>query len=60
MSFEAKYPGRCGICDNRIDVGDQCTYSEDEVVHTKCDGPPKNPRDGMCTQCFLVHAGECA
>jgi hypothetical protein len=37
MSFEAKYHGRCGICDDKIELGDECHYVDDEVCHIECD-----------------------
>jgi hypothetical protein len=35
-SFEARYGGRCALCDDPIDPGDDCTYFEDEVCHWDC------------------------
>lgn len=35
-TFAAKYPGRCGICDDKIEKGDECAYDEDEVCHAEC------------------------
>ena len=34
--FEAKYPGRCGLCDDDIDPGDEVCYADDEVCHLDC------------------------
>lgn len=34
--FESKYPGRCGICDDDFDAGDEVAYSNDEVCHSVC------------------------
>lgn len=63
MSFAAKYPGRCAACDERINEGDQITYSDDEAVHANCEVPSlPNPRDDLskvCRTCFTIHAGEC-
>lgn len=28
--------GRCGICDDRIDEGDECVHVDDEPVHADC------------------------
>jgi hypothetical protein len=36
MTFTAKYFGRCGICDEDIDPGDECDYDDDEVCHAEC------------------------
>jgi hypothetical protein len=62
MSFEARYPGRCAFGD-RIQVGDLCVYSDDELAHVECDrlqgaatihaDPP------LCEFCFTIHRGEC-
>jgi len=68
MSFRARFPGRCGVCQNTIDEGDSCDYLDDEVVHAKCvfgdliDGGKEQRarvREAMCSECFTVHAGEC-
>jgi hypothetical protein len=37
MTFTANYRGRCAICDERIDPGDECTYVDDEICHAECD-----------------------
>lgn len=37
MVFEARYPGRCPQCGERIEPGDEVTYNDDEVVHAECD-----------------------
>lgn len=64
MSFSAKYPGRCGHCDNRIEPGQQVRYEDDELVHDDCvptpdlDAPRRNER--ACMECWTTHAGECA
>jgi len=34
--FDARWEGRCGICDDRIDVGDEVCYQDDEVCHYDC------------------------
>ena len=63
MTFQAKYPGRCAACDERIHEGDFVKYEDDELVHTRCDvAILPNPRDDLttvCRQCFTIHAGEC-
>jgi len=61
MSFEAQYDGRCGVCDESIQPGQQCAYSEDVIVHADC---PANPTRGIgpaCTKCWLTIAtnGKC-
>ena len=37
MSFEARYPARCPLCEDRIGPGDQVTYADDELVHVASD-----------------------
>lgn len=61
MSFEAKYHGPCAYGD-RIEVGDECCYDDDEIAHVTC--PAKDATDqpdwsSVCQKCFLQHAGEC-
>jgi hypothetical protein len=34
--FQARYPGWCDTCGNEIEVGDEVTYSDDELVHEDC------------------------
>lgn len=57
--FEARYPGRCGVCDGQIRPGDQATYVEDEVAHAAC--PTPTILAEPCPKCFMVPAanGEC-
>lgn len=66
MSFSAKYRSRCGACDEQIEVGDDCTYDdEDNVVHSRClilanSGVPKEVMaEKVCPDCWLIHSGEC-
>lgn len=58
-TFEARYPGRCGVCDERIQPGDQATYVEDEVAHVSC--PQPVALADPCPRCFMVPAanGSC-
>jgi hypothetical protein len=35
-SFEARYEGRCAACGDRIEIGDDAAYDDDEVVHAYC------------------------
>lgn len=37
--FSARYGGRCALCPDPIDVGDDVTYVDDEVAHVACPGP---------------------
>lgn len=63
MTFEAKYSGRCGACDERIQPGDVCTYAEDVVVHEDCEASvPREPDPRpVCPRCFMETAanGKC-
>lgn len=63
MTFQARYPGRCPSCDERIHEGDSVRYEDDELVHAACDVPsPTDLGDDLttvCQSCYMVHAGEC-
>ena len=66
VSFRAKYSGRCGACDDRINPGDDVRYDDDQLVHDVCPGPAYTPDqftlgplETLCPQCFTIHAGEC-
>lgn len=45
MTFIARYPGRCGVCQEVIHEGDEVDYLEDEVVHADCadENPDEEP-----------------
>lgn len=62
-TFIAKYPGTCAGCGERIRVGDQAHYVEDQVCHADCDDvkPEPEPRP-VCPECFVEVAlnGACA
>lgn len=60
MSFEARYPGRCGVCDGGIRPGDLATYVEDEIAHASCPAP--TVLADPCPNCWTVPAanGACA
>jgi hypothetical protein len=34
--FEAKYPGWCICCEDRINEGDNVHYQDDTIVHDGC------------------------
>lgn len=61
MTFEAKYGGRCGVCDERIKPGDLATYSDDVVVHADCPDEPERPARPVCDMCWMEIAsnGKC-
>ena len=52
--FEARYPGRCGVCDERINPGDMATFVEDEIAHARCPQPAALAEP--CGRCFMVPA----
>lgn len=52
--FEAKYAGRCGVCDESIRPGDMATYVDDELAHSRC--PQPNALAEPCRRCFMVPA----
>lgn len=55
MTFEAKYAGRCDACSNKIHVGDDVVYVDDELVHADCEGRALRgeKKVEVCTECFL-------
>jgi hypothetical protein len=60
MSFEAKYGGICGECEERIHVGDLVTYAEDVIVHVDCEDSVKAVRKAdVCTKCWLTKPCDC-
>lgn len=58
-TFEARYPGRCGVCDEGIRPGDDATFVDDEIAHARC--PQPVALAAPCARCFMVPAvnGEC-
>lgn len=65
MSFGAKYSGRCTSADcnygdNRISVGDECDYFDDEIMHAACAARARRGEPPICPECFQYHRGECA
>jgi hypothetical protein len=64
MTFQARYPGRCAACDERIHEGDDVDYDDDQLVHATCPTPPPDlfsvgSTETVCPQCFTVHRGDC-
>jgi hypothetical protein len=57
--FAARYPGRCGVCDEPIRVDDMATFVDDEIAHVSCPQPTVLP--DPCQRCFMVPAvnGDC-
>ncbi|OBY33489.1 hypothetical protein [Mycolicibacter kumamotonensis] len=58
-TFAARYTSECANCGIDIQPGDQARYDEDdEVVHVDC--PELASTDEKpCTECWLIHTGEC-
>lgn len=54
MTFPARYPGSCGVCDEPIRPGDEATYVEDEIAHATCPTPVAMAEP--CPRCFMVPA----
>ena len=64
MSFSAKYSGRCmaddcNYGDHRINVGDDCEYVDDEVMHAGCATRYRAGKVPLCGSCWQYHKGEC-
>jgi len=61
MSFEAKYGGWCADCDDRIQVGETITYTEDDgAVHMHCGGLNEPARIAeVCGKCWLTKPCDC-
>lgn len=63
MAFQAKYPGQCAACGERIHLADYVRYEDDLLVHDDCpdtvdpDLPGRQER--KCPDCYTTHAGEC-
>lgn len=63
-TFEARYGGRCGECDEAIKPGQEVGYSEDDaLVHTDCETVTRESdlRPDICPACFMARAanGSC-
>jgi hypothetical protein len=59
--FEARYYGRCIVCDDRIEPGDMLVFEVDDAIHEDCAdrGTPEQTVKPACPSCWMVHAGEC-
>ena len=58
MSFAAKYSGRChaedyDYGDYRINVGDECRFMNNEVMHYSCS--TRANLGELCSSCFTYH-----
>ena len=67
-SFPARFPGTCGLCEERIHEGDpirpteQGEESSTTFVHADCEAaaPPEPVEHPVCPVCWLTHpAGVC-
>lgn len=59
-TFRARYPGRCGNCDEPIEPGDEVTYVDEDVVHADCDTPePTGRPTPVCPACHLTQPCDC-
>lgn len=59
-AFPARYPGRCGACDERIHEGDSIRFDAESAtnfVHDDCtEHEPVEPKDHpVCSTCWLTH-----
>lgn len=62
-TFEARYNGRCGACDERIREGDTVRFDGDDLVHADCatSAPREQAPRPVCPECFteIPVAGVC-
>lgn len=59
MSFEAKYPGWCGACGERINKDDWAKYVEDSLVHADCEDAQPERKAEVCDTCWLTKPCDC-
>lgn len=62
MSFEARFPGRCAACEERIAPGEQVRYSEDdELAHNRCEESNESHAAPIvvCDRCWLTKPCDC-
>lgn len=53
--FEARYPGRCVACEERIEVGEDLVMEDEQAVHFGCAGRASQPARRLtevCPRCF--------
>lgn len=58
----ARHPGVCHGCPDPIRPGDEIVpHDGGGWVHSRCpiDREPPPPRNPLCPECFLYHAGPC-
>lgn len=54
--FEARYPGRCGVCDEAIRVDELVTYVDDQLAHHECPTVTAAATPDPCPSCWTVPA----
>lgn len=63
MAFAAKYRGKCADCGEWFPEGTMIHYNDDdEIVHDDCDDgdiAELEETGTPCSDCYLVHKGEC-
>lgn len=64
LGFPAKYKGICGECDTEFPVGTVIRFRGlSELVHAHGCPDPLEPigsaQEKRCTDCWLIHAGDC-
>lgn len=55
-TFAARYPGRCGECQGKIEVDDDVVYVAGSVEHAVCDSTDRLAAAAagpVCPRCFL-------
>lgn len=64
MSFPAKFPGKCLLCETWFEVDTPIKFADGHVVHETCPMPtdPTTPNNEICDRCFTEksNTGECA
>ena len=59
-TFMALYGGVCDSCTEQIRPGDQCTDTEDVIVHADCEEAIDRERATVtCTSCWLQKPCPC-
>lgn len=54
MTFLARYPGKCGACDERFSEGDPIRFKDNEYVHDDCTPKLEVATMPPCPECFTV------
>jgi hypothetical protein len=63
VRFRARYGGTCAECLGPVHAGELIEGTpEDGYTHVTCvrgEAGKRGPREVLCPQCHLLHAGEC-